>query len=259
MSRKQQNRLNEISKLLNQRHNVHVEELSRIFGISENTVRRDLAQLEKENDDIVRFHGGALKKEIHVPHLFDYSRRVVLNTDEKKRIARAAYEMAKEHSGFILDSGTTCAVLADTISRESGTWKPTVLTPSSMVFEILKNHDQTDVVLSGGFWDQETQGFYGLPAERFFDDTHVSAVFLAVMGISTKGISINTFQEVPLKQAMLRASDTKIVLADSSKISLNTMGQIALLNEVDLLITGKEAQNHPDIEMISSQLKIQFV
>src|SRR3954468_21766912 len=98
-------RQKKIVELVNERLSIRVTELSEIFSVTEETIRRDLEKLEKENK-LRRSHGGAVsiqEKDSEV----DFSTREITNVMEKRIIASEAIKQVESGDRIILDASTT--------------------------------------------------------------------------------------------------------------------------------------------------------
>ena len=120
-------RLSSIRDLLNNGDSVSVAELSRTFNVTEETIRRDLDKITKDDHAVVRVHGGAYKIK-NFDREAPYALRETLLVAEKERMAQTGYTMLEEGDTIMLDSSTSALHLAQAIKR--GTLKISVITNS---------------------------------------------------------------------------------------------------------------------------------
>lgn len=207
-------RRNQIIELLNQRSSLTVAELTALFQVSLETVRRDLEYLESQGM-LKRVHGGAmsLKK---MQNYIGLSSRMQEHLNEKQKIARACLSYIHEGDRIALDPGSTptqlAALLCDCF-REL-----TVLTNSLEVFEILSKKNGFQVILTGGFFLPGEKAFHGHLALDMIRQLHVSSYFLSPSALSLRfGISEHIPELVEVQRALVQIADQVIVTADSTK------------------------------------------
>lgn len=233
----QPERLETIRQLLLEEGTVRVSELSEVCGVSENTIRRDLMELE-DGGFCYRTKGGAgLLKRGQGGVAF--TQRLERNRDSKRAIARRA--AGEVHSGetIILDSGTTALELALELKSRSHI---TVITPSLEAANILSGLPDITLILPGGIVHEHSRSLTGSPAEDFFAHIHANTLFLAVKAVSLEsGLMDHTIPETAVKRKMLKAAERVIVLADNTKLGKTALSTLTDLDSVDILITDEGA------------------
>jgi DeoR/GlpR family transcriptional regulator of sugar metabolism len=224
-----------IVELVNERSSIRVTELSEIFSVTEETIRRDLEKLEKENK-LQRSHGGAVsvqeeESEIH------FSERVITNVKEKKTIAYEAAKRIVEGDRIILDASTTAWYMAKVLPN----MPLTVITNSTKVVMELSKKEKIDVISTGGRLLPKSLSYVGPLAERSLDMYHVNKTFLSCKGLHLEeGLSDSNEGQALLKKKMIERSDEVILMADSSKFGKRAFSLIVPPGEVDEIITDKE-------------------
>ncbi|MHB1347603.1 MAG: DeoR family transcriptional regulator, partial [Candidatus Humimicrobiaceae bacterium] len=103
-------RRREIKKILFENKSMSIKDLSKMFDISEITIRRDLIKLEKEGF-ISKVHGGAMTKGLENEFNPVYSEDLKLNKSQKELIAKEAVKRINDGDGVVIESGTTCLEL----------------------------------------------------------------------------------------------------------------------------------------------------
>lgn len=241
-------RHNEILKLLETRENLDVMTLGELLGVSAVTIRKDLRLLE-EKGLLFRTHGGASR---HNPYIRD--RNVIekeqLFPEEKAKIAAAAARYVAPNDSIIVASGTSMQALAKELVH-----KPplTVITSSLYVSQILIQCNSIQVIQLGGVLRHSSGSVSGFQAENFLDTVVCSTLFLGADGIDlTHGITTTDLSEARLNQKMIEASESVIILADSSKFSRHGFGKICGFDVVSRIITddkipGKIAKQLEDM------------
>lgn len=213
-----------------------VTKLARKYNVSPNTIRRDMARLEK-NGLIRRIHGGAVLNDIGGYDLPFEQRKIEL-IHEKEAIGAAAASLVANGDSIIIDAGTTCLMVAKHLKHLRNL---TVLTNSIAVATELSNNPGILVFLCGGMLRRETLSLVGPPAEDFFNTIHVNKLFLATGGIAVdKGVITNpNIHEIPIKKKMMEAAQEIIVVADNGKFNKLSLQPFAEIREIDIFITDK--------------------
>lgn len=230
-------RCEKILRLVRTGGSVRVSELSTICNVTEETIRRDLARLEKEGK-LKRSHGGAVA--INDPMLEEpYSEREVKHVAEKIQIARKAIEFVENRDFIILDASTTARYMASELPN----MRLTVLTNSLRVVLELSSKRRIKVISTGGTLRSRTMAFVGPLAEKALDQYHVNKAFLSCQGIHLdRGVSETNELQARIKQKMTEISDQVFMLVDSSKFGLQSFAHVAPMNNIDYLITDERAE-----------------
>ena len=222
-----------ITNLIRSKNTVSVEELSKMFDVSLNTIRRDLSILETKGL-LKRTQGGALLVEVN-QFVEPFHIRKSEYTDEKELIGKAAVQLVSENDTIIIDAGTTTLELAKNLN---GFQRLTVLTNSLEVANELIYNSNISVILSGGVLRQSSRSLFGLPTEQFFSQFHADKLFLSVGGISiADGLTNPNINETAVKRKMIEAAKEIIVLVDYHKFDRVSLSPITSLNSVHKIVT----------------------
>lgn len=223
-----------IVEIVNERTSIRVTELSDLFSVTEETIRRDLEKLEKERK-LQRSHGGAIsiqeeEAEIH------FSERVITNVQEKKAIAYEAAKRVIEGDRIILDASTTAWYMAKALPN----MPLTVITNSMKVIMELSKKEKMTVISTGGQLLPKSLSYVGPLAERSLDLYHVNKTFLSCKGVHLEaGLSDSNEQQALLKKKMIEQSDQVILMVDSSKFGKRAFSMIVPPGEVGEVITDE--------------------
>lgn len=234
--------------LAEERYHVIINELENNFSVktadlctkmqvSRETIRRDLEELEKQGY-VMRIHGGAKKVETdHRPSSYvPFDERQVENLSDKEAVARLAATLIKPNHCIALDSGTTSLLLAKEIASLG--YPVTVVTNSLAIANELVNANQITLVLTGGIYNGEERAFISDLSTLIFSKINIDLFFLTTCGISVeKGITYQRMDEVNTQLAMMQAATETIVIADSSKIGVNSLVSMCSIQEVGRMIT----------------------
>lgn len=226
----------QILQLLGRERSVRVTDLSRLFDVSEETIRRDLDSLAKEGL-LIRTHGGAIADRGTAAE-FSFTAREQQRPVEKTRIARAACETIAEGETVLLDASSTALFIA----RHLPNLRITVLTNSVPVLMELAKRPQIQLIGTGGLLRPGTLSFVGPAALRVLQEHRVDRAFLGTAGITVvDGFTDANELEAEVKRAMIACSRHVTIVADSSKFGQVAFVRFASLREVHAVITDAEA------------------
>ncbi len=207
-------RKSKIIDMIHQNHSVTTSELTEIFQVSLETIRRDLESMEKQGL-LKRVHGGA----VSVKELQSYSNLTIRSNShqaEKRKLAFMACSYIKEKDYIALDTGSTAIELAKAICERFQNL--TILTNSLEVFHILSERKEYQIILAGGYYLSEEKSFYGHLTLDMIRQLHVKKSFITPSGVSLDfGISDHVQELIDIQRAMLEIADEVYILADSSK------------------------------------------
>lgn len=221
---------------------VSVEDLSRGLHVTASTIRRDLARLD-ELGLIVRVHGGATLPEGIRPGDDGDSARpfeqvVVADVAAKERVAASAAELVQDGDVVLLDIGTTTMLLA----RHLRGREVTVVTNSLAVLDELREDKVLELIVLGGVVRRSYRSLVGSLTEDSLRQVRADRVFIGTSGISPDGsVRDTTIVEVPVKRALMAASQQVVVLADSRKLPGSGALRVCGPDEIDVLITNADA------------------
>jgi DeoR family transcriptional regulator, aga operon transcriptional repressor len=224
-------RHDEILKSISRLRSVSVQDLTERTGVSEVTIRKDLSILE-EMGLVVRTHGGAqLAEDISARR--DLESRAVEHVAEKRQIASLAAQLIADGDTIFLDSGSTCAILAEQIVGKN----LRVVTNSIAVMNALAEAHGISLFSIGGSYRREAGSFLGPLALENIKGFQIETCFVGATGISGRGVfSSQNILESQLKTAILQNSRRRIVLADTSKFNTTAFSIFARTGDVDVII-----------------------
>lgn len=238
----------QIMKHLEINEKVDVGALSRQFGVSEVTIRKDLRYFEEKNL-LIRSRGGAMKQGLVDIDLSIFERRKQ-NIDKKQKIGIAAAEMILEGETVILDSGTTIMELAKHISKQIET---TIITIAVDIACRLAEYPRLHVMMPGGMLRRNSLSTVGEQAATMLKDLHCDKFFLSADGIDPElGLLTMNIEEAHLARICIHNSKQVIALVDSAKFQKTGIMTIAPLSQIDLIITDNGITDD-QIKCIQSQ------
>ena len=206
------------------------------LGVSIATVRRDLVTLDEEGL-LKRVYGGAASVEDRDEPFADVA---AVRADEKDAIARRCAELIKDGETVLLDIGTT----AHRVARQLRGRSLTVITSSLAVVEELQEEETVQLVLLGGVLRRDYRSLIGFLTEDNLRQVHADRLFLGTSGVRPDGqVMDTTVVEVPVKRAMIAASDHVVLVADVGKFPGTGMSRVCGPQELDTVVTNATADD----------------
>ena len=220
-----------ILDVLREERAASVTRLAIAVDASEATIRRDLDRLDR--DGLVRrTHGGAVLVEADAP----FAEVELVNREAKNAIAHVAASQISDGESIILDIGTTTLQLATLLHGR----RLTVITASIAVFDELRNDREVQLIMLPGDYDRVYRSLGGHLTPDALRQLHADHAFLGTSGIAENGdLRDTTMVQIPIKRAMLAASDRATVLADASKFPGTGAGRIRPTSSLTQLITDR--------------------
>lgn len=225
--------------MLQERGSVQVLGLSDLFGVSTQTIRKDLHYLESRGV-ATRCYGGA----IYAQALGSAAEPAVeakwsLHANEKEAIGRRAAAMVVPGDSIILDSGTTTAYVARHLPDSEDI---TVVTNDAGVLTELMAKKRVQIVMLGGALRRKNMAFYGAQTVAAMEELLVDKLFLGVDGIDMEGgITTHFENEALLNRLMVKKATEVIAVTDSSKFGRKCLHKIIGVEDLDVLITDQGA------------------
>lgn len=228
--------------LVREREFMRVADLSSIFGISEVTVRTDLAALA-EQGMLQRVHGGAIARELEPPVERSFEEALDEFAAEKAGIARHAAGLIRSGQTIILDVGTSTTAIAHALVAREDLSDVTVFTSSlTIALELEAAIPRITVVLTGGTLRPKQHSLVDPMAGFIFSNLHASVAYIGCNGVHPEsGITNVNLPEAEMKRKMIAAAERTIIVADGSKIGNISVAKIADLSAIHQLITGPSA------------------
>lgn len=219
---------------------VQVAALAQDFGVTTETVRRDLVRLERHGL-MRRVHGGALPVERwgREPAMDE---RESVHAAEKDRIGKAAVAYVPREGSVLLDAGTTTARLAELLPADGNL---TVVTNGVPIALQLAQRANCTVLMLGGRVRSRTLAQVDAWALRSLADLHVDVAFIAADGVSPRhGLTTPDLVEAETKRAMVAAASRVVLVADSSKVGQVHLARFADIEQIDVFVTDDGLDDH---------------
>lgn len=228
-------RLDKIMQLLEEQGNVKVEELSALFQVTRDCVRKDLKSLEHAGR-LKRTYGGALLSRDY-PLKRDVIDRRDTNIDKKKVIAGKAFQRIKAGETIFLDISTTNIMVAKLLARSRK--RVTVVTNMIDIMQALAAGQDLTVIGTGGRMYRTVNGFMGAAAIEVIRQYSFDQAFLGTCGLDLTDSSITTFgaEDGLTKKAAMLSSRHKFLVMERDKFYFNDSYKFAHLDDIDGIIT----------------------
>ena len=184
------------------------------FGVSIETIRRDLLSME-QHGQLIRVHGGAVSKCEMKPYS-DLENRNREFLEQKRELSLKAAEFISEGDIICIDAGSTAISFAEVLRDKFSSM--IVITHSLDVFNILHNHKDFSLILLGGHFLKGENAFYGSLTLEMLDRLHMQKAFIFPTAVSIEfGICDYNKDLYQIQKKITECSDEIFILADSSK------------------------------------------
>ena len=228
-----------ILNLIREDGHAKVQDLSKIFKVTDVTIRQDLEVLENMGY-IQREHGGAFLKDVgsfaKTGQLLNQS-----HIEEKREISLKVLELINEEDSIILDSGSTTTEIAKLLINYK---KLTVITNALNIALILGENPGISLIVTGGEFKAPTLSLTGKMAADSFKDIHANKLFLATAGISSDmRLTYPSLSDLIVKSAMIKSADQAYLVADSSKVGISSLANLGSISLIQTIITDNKISN----------------
>ncbi|WP_213307545.1 DeoR/GlpR family DNA-binding transcription regulator [Paraburkholderia sacchari] len=218
------------------KHNVmHLRDAASVLGVSEMTVRRDIAA----HPERFTYLGGYIVSAQDVPNMSGYSLE-----QEKDHFAQAkakasahAARLIEQNDTIFIDCGTTLAALARVIPSQL---QITAVCYSLNVAEILRRMPNVRMILLGGVYVPSSDSFSGAESLEMLKRMGINKAFISAGGVdAARGVTCWNAHEVPLKQAAMSSAVESHLVVDTSKDGVVKAWRFAQMEDFDSIITEK--------------------
>lgn len=225
-----------IKRVLMEKRYIKVAELTRLFDVSDETIRRDLDELEKQGILKKNYGGAELVEDSYVVPPFRI--RNEENMDVKLQVGKKVSELITDDTFVILDAGSTTLCVARALRDK----RLSVLTNDLNIAYELSGVQNINVFLTGGMLKKENNSLIGPEAIRSIATYNASVAIIGTGGMTfNKGFTTGDTFEAEVKRAMMASADRVMIVADASKINKKAMVTFADLSEADDVVIGGQA------------------
>ena len=244
-------RREKIKQRVNAKGFVTIEHLAGEFGVTPQTIRRDINLLSREGS-IHRYHGGA-----GVPPSTEnvaYTQRKVLCLAEKQQIARMVAAQIPDHASLFINIGTTTEEIARCLCDHD---RLRVITNSLNVAAILAGNDNFEVIVAGGLVRPRDGGIVGPLTIDFIQQFRVDFGIIGISGIDLDGTLLDfDYREVRAARAIIDNSRKVFLAADHSKFGRNAMVRLGSIGEIDALFTDRMPADSVNEALSASEVEL---
>jgi DeoR family fructose operon transcriptional repressor len=243
-----------IAALVMSKGRASVADLARAYDVTTETVRRDLAVLDRAGV-LRRVHGGAVPlRALHVVEAGVLEREST-RTEHKDAIARAAVDFLPISGGSVLlDAGTTTGRVAALLPPDR---ELVVVTNCVPIAARLAGVPSVTLHVLGGRVRGLTRSAVGEQVLRVLDTLRVDVAFIGTNGLSVgRGLSTPDSEEAAVKRAMVASASHVVVVTDSSKVGREDLISFAPIERVDVLITDSELSAHDQAQLSEAGVEV---
>jgi DeoR family fructose operon transcriptional repressor len=209
---------------------VQSSKLCSLLAVSEDTIRRDLNELQ-DKGQLKKVHGGA----ISLSFIPSFKKREVIEIQTKHELAKKALPLIEEDMVLIIDGGTSNVQLVNLLPTDK---KLTIFTNSIPVASKLCEYPNIDGVLLGGNILRKGYTTVGYQAIEPLLEIHADMCFLGITSVDIDaGLTEANRQETTIKKAIIKASNKVVILAISNKIGTIQPFKVCDLESLDVLVT----------------------
>lgn len=231
-------RQKQILGMLRANGQVLIEDLCKIFNVSNMTIRRDLDEMEASGQ-LVRSHGGALLPDTDVLIENPFYLRLDRNRDKKIEIATAAAGLLTNGQKVFIGSGSTTHYMVQKLDNSR---KLLVVTDALNVSMELANRSSISLLQVGGDIGANTLSATGVFAEHMLKQFRFDYSFMGVTGLGADGqLYVGSVAQLGNYHTVINSSKHVIILADSSKIRHQDFISVGTLSDKCTLISDKGA------------------
>ncbi|VUW99258.1 Glucitol operon repressor [Streptococcus constellatus] len=245
-------RLDEIINLVSQYEKIDVNTLSETLHVSKVTIRKDLDKLESKGL-LHREHGYAVLNSDD-----DLNVRLSFHYNTKRSIAKEAAKLVKDNETIIIESGSTCALLAEEICQTKRNVK--IVTNSYFIADYVRNYDSCTILLLGGEFQKDSRVTVGPLLKEMIQFFHVKHAFVGTDGYDEElGFTGKDLMRSEVVQYMSEASDELIVLTDSSKFAKSGTVKRFGLKQVAQVITDSGISDALVRKLEAAKIKLTLI
>jgi DeoR family transcriptional regulator of aga operon/DeoR family fructose operon transcriptional repressor len=246
--------------LVNERGDARVSELKDLFGVSEVTVRADLAALASRGL-VVRTHGGVALPERGLRSIEpSFATREATNVEMKMRIGAAAAALIQNGHSVVMDASTTALQIARVLNVQRNVHDVTVITNGVHTALELTDTPGVSTILTGGQLRANAVSLTGALAGDLLGKVHGSLGFFGARGLTTtQGLTDVNLQEVEMKAAMAAVCERVVAVLDHTKLGKVSLATFVPLSSLSLVISDIGADRRVVAELQQAGVEVMLV
>ena len=228
-------RRNLILEKLQEEKRVVVSELSQLYNVSEETIRRDLDKLEKEGLATKSYGGAVINEDVGIDLPFNIRKNQ--NVQGKQKMAEIAASMVNDGDHIFLDASTTAVFVAKALKEKE---RLTVVTNSMEILLELSDVSGWNIISTGGVMKEGYLAFLGARTEEVIRSYYVDKVIFSCKALNEDmGIMESKEAFGTTKKAMINSGKMRILVVDSTKFDQTAFSVAGQLRDIETIITDK--------------------
>jgi len=230
------------------------------FGVSRETIRRDLMEMEKAGL-LRRIRGGAVRLESALQQQSPFQVRHTERRQEKRAIAATALQFLTSGMTIFMEAGSTAIIMAETLAEPNGLKDITIITNSvdigrAVIGQTGERSSRFRVIMLGGEFKQNPMEMTGANTINAIHNYHADLALLVPWGINAeKGAFCYHFSTTEITRAMVQNADKTIILADHSKIGAPSRAVFCSPDDMAVFITDRGAREVDGFDALYRRLK----
>jgi DeoR/GlpR family transcriptional regulator of sugar metabolism len=247
-------RRNLILEKLQAEKRVVVSELSQMFDVSEETIRRDLDKLEKEGLATKSYGGAVINENVSIDLPFNIRKNQ--NVAGKQKMAEITASLVQDGDHIFLDASTTAVFVAKALKEKSNL---TVITNSMEILIELSDVSGWNIISTGGVMKEGYLAFLGSKTEEAIRSYYVDKVIFSCKALDPKwGLMESQEAFGSTKKEMIASGRKKILVIDSTKFDQTAFSVAGTLRDIDVVVTDKKPEERWLRYFINAGIKCQF-
>lgn len=244
----QEERHQKIRAMLASFGQISIDRVVESFGVSRQTVRRDLIEME-QSGILRRVRGGAVPVETED---MEFSVRITQRLQEKRAICVAALQLLRSHQTIFMDAGSTTTIMAEVLAGPTGLTDLTVVTNSLEAAMRLAQMPATEergihVQLLRGPVRRDPLETWGGATVADIYSYHADVALLSPLGVDAAlGATYHHLYGAEIAEAMAHQSAKTAILADHAKIGVTSRKCVCPTGEIDYLVVDAKARTRPE-------------
>lgn len=229
-----------------------VEDLAQLLGVTPQTIRGDLRQLD-EQGAVSRVRGGAMLRS-RLDNI-GYHSRQAMAADAKGRIGKAAADLVPDGVSLFINIGTTVEAVATFLAQRQ---RLMVVTNNLNVAEILADARGIEVIVAGGRLRAEDRAVVGPLTVDFLGAFKVDYAVIGASALDADGNLLDfDIDEIKVSQSIVAHARHVVLVADSSKLSRHASVRFATMNDVDTFVTDRITD--PRLAQICAEMGVRVI
>lgn len=226
-------RRNAILEKLQAERRVVVSELSQIYKVSEETIRRDLEKLENDGFAIKSYGGAVINENANVDLPFNIRKK--RNVISKQKIAEVISSRIKDGTSIMLDASSTAVYIAKALKERKNL---TLITNSIEILIEMFDTPNVNVLSTGGAMREGSFALVGPQTDKMLNSYHVDMAIVSAKGFDLEtGMTDTEELHANNKKTMLHAGREKVLAVDSSKFGKTAFTEIGTLEDINMVVT----------------------